>query len=71
MVPTHSHGPITVRIIKLQACGTWALIVQSDSQLLNYFTTARLIEALELACTLQLHVDNTDELPLNQYYKVA
>lgn len=41
--------------------------VEVDSQVIRLFTVSRLIEALELASTLQLHVDNISELPVSQY----
>lgn len=51
-------------------CGeTWFLIVSKDGQVFKFWSFCRLIEALEMASTLQIHVSNADELPLNQYYK--
>lgn len=49
----------------------WHLqIVREDSwnvQVLKMWTVNRLIEAIDMATLLQLHVDNINELPLSQH----
>jgi predicted restriction endonuclease len=40
---------------------------QTDIQVLKLYTVNRLIEALDLATQLQLHIDNIETLPLTQY----
>lgn len=52
-----------------QSLDTWVLCITSGDQVIRAYTVNRLIDALDMACTLQLHVDNEDELPLRQYYK--
>ena len=39
--------------------------------LVNVYPFKRLIEAIELASVLQIHIDNIDTLPLKQYAKGA
>lgn len=41
--------------------------VEVDSQTLMLYTVERLIEAIDLASTLQMHISNIAELPLTQY----
>lgn len=53
--------------IKNKCNGTWFLVMSKDSRVIKFWSFNRLIQAIDTACTLQLHVDNIDELPLNQY----
>lgn len=45
---------------------SWVLTIESDDQIM-FARHGRLIELIDLACTLKLHVDNISTLPLNQY----
>lgn len=45
----------------------WHLISLRDGQVFRVWSHSRLIEAIETACTLQLHIDNIAELPVSQY----
>lgn len=45
----------------------WVLTIESADQVVYAKPCRRLIEAIDTACSLQLHVDNLNELPLNQY----
>lgn len=49
----------------------WTLTITVKGQLIKSWTFKKLIEALDTACVLQVHVDNADELPLNQYFKAG
>lgn len=55
--------------------GVWYLQIfmerRFDLQVLRTFTVGPLIEVIELASLLQLHVDNIAELPLSQYLPQA
>lgn len=47
--------------------GEWILCITRDRQVIRSFTAKRLIEVIDVANLLQLHISNIDELPLNQY----
>ncbi len=65
--PIESHGQMSVEVY--QDGSQWKLrIATSNGHVFRVYTTAKLIDALDLASQLQLRV--TNELPLNQYYKV-
>lgn len=58
-----------------QALNQWYLIIRVDliddvCQVNRLLAFDRLQDALDSACILQLHVDNSAELALNQYRKV-
>jgi hypothetical protein len=48
-------------------CSTWALIVSIDGQVMFTYTDRQLINVIGMASSLQMHIDNLSELPLNQY----
>lgn len=50
-----------------QALDTWVLCIQTNEQLYKSLTFEKLIDAIDCASMLQLHVDNIDDLPLPQY----
>lgn len=54
-------------LIKQGKSGRWALTVNDMNGVIKVWTFRTLIDALNLACALQLHVNNISELPLNQY----
>lgn len=64
----------SVLIIR-EACNTWVLQITCNIGMPQEFVTkrvfAKLIEALDAACALQMHVDNNEELPLKQYRRVS
>lgn len=47
--------------------GTWFLMIKKDGQVIRFWSFIKLIEAMETACILKLHIDNMSELPLKQY----
>ncbi len=47
--------------------GRWVFTIESTDQVVYSKLCNRLIEAIDTACNLQLHIDNVNELPLNQY----
>lgn len=47
--------------------GVWVLWLMRDQHVIKSYTFKRLIQAIDAACALQLHVNNLDELPLKQY----
>lgn len=51
--------------------GLWHLQIyrecESDIQVLRVWTLPRLIDTIEMASALQLHVNNIQELPISQY----
>jgi len=51
--------------------GVWCLTFETDLQVTKAYTFKTLLEALDVAGALQLHVDNVNDLPLNQYRKVS
>jgi hypothetical protein len=51
--------------------GVWCLTIETDLQVTKAYTFKTLLEALDVAGALQLHVDNVNDLPLNQYRKVS
>lgn len=59
-----------IRVEVFQDFGFWLMIVYrpDTGQLIKLWSFKRLIQALELACTLQIHINNADELPIKQYY---
>lgn len=48
----------------------WLLCLVCKQQT-RIFTAQRLIDLLDTASLLQIHIDNADELPINQYYKAG
>lgn len=54
-----------------QSNDCWVLCLLINDQVIKSYTFDRLIEALDCACLLQIHVSNESDLPLNQYYKVG
>lgn len=65
-----------MQVLIFQSGNSWTLQISramprrwrpADIQVLRLFTVHKLIEALDLASQLQLHVDNIQELPLTQY----
>lgn len=50
-----------------QSIGAWLLVVKHNGIVVKTWSHKRLIEALDTACRLQLHVDNENELPIRQY----
>lgn len=57
--------------IKNKCNGTWFLLLSKDSTVIRFWSFNRLIEAIDMASMLQLHVDNVSELPLQQYNQGA
>lgn len=55
-----------MKVTITQSFDLWILVIQSDSTY-RIFPHQRLVEALETASTLKVHVDNIDELPVSQY----
>ncbi len=47
--------------------GLWVLRFKLNGQMIKSYTFKRLIEAIDTASVLQLHVSNIDALPLTQY----
>ncbi len=47
--------------------GVWVLLLVNNDHLIKSFTFKRLIDAINTASELQLHVSNIAELPLTQY----
>lgn len=45
----------------------WVLTIESADDKILFARHGRLIELIDLACTLGLHIDNISTLPLNQY----
>lgn len=57
---------MTVKILKKS--DGWMLSIRSPANKLSkYWIRPRLIEVLEIANILQIHVDNLSDLPLTQY----
>lgn len=50
-----------------QHLNQWCLVCLCNDQVICAFATNKLIEVIDLANQLQLHIDNIDELPLPQY----
>jgi hypothetical protein len=55
--------------------GTWtlrfAVNVGTDQEVVKRWTVKTLIQALDLARTLQIHIDNASRLPVSQYRMAA
>ncbi len=47
--------------------GHWVLCISKNDQVIKAYASEKLIDALDLANLLQLHVSNIAELPLTQY----
>lgn len=59
-------GRLIVRVLKTDL--GWELnISQENGQVFKTWPVRKLIHAIDLANTLQLHVDNITELPITQY----
>lgn len=58
---------VNIRLIVTQ----WVLVIEDVHKVYRAWPCNKLIEALDMACVLQLHVDNETELPLRQYSKGA
>lgn len=50
-----------------QSLETWVLCFSLNGQVINSYTVKKLLEAIELASVLQVHIDNINDLPLRQY----
>lgn len=57
----------TVKVTINQSLNVWVLCISFGDRVIRAYTRKRLIDVLDVACKLQLHVDNANELPLNQY----
>lgn len=55
-----------VKIIKLFE-SEWKMMIVHDGKMLRTWNDRQLIELINTASVLGLHIDNIDELPLNQY----
>lgn len=56
-----------MRVTINQSLDVWVLCISFGDRVIKAYTRPRLIEVLDVAYVLQLHIDNVDELPLNQY----
>jgi hypothetical protein len=56
----------TVKIFK-ERFGYWVFTIGTDKMTLLYVRLDKLIDALNMARCLRVHVDNAAELPLQQY----
>lgn len=63
-----------VMVVKLKT-GGWVLKITTyqanDQAMYSTYMFKTLVDALQAACILKLHVDNNDELPIKQYLKIA
>lgn len=50
-----------------QSLNCWVLCISRNEQVLKVYTRKTLVALIDVACVLQLHVDNISELPLTQY----
>lgn len=60
-----------MRVEIVQVLSQWCIVCTFNGQVLWALAADKLIEAIDLANTLQIHVDNIDSLPLNQYSQGA
>ncbi len=60
-----------MQVIIKQLYGVWILSVENSEQVIWFYTDRRLISVIDMANTLQLHITNISELPLNQYKECA
>lgn len=49
----------------------WVLYTETDNKVIKVIGTGKLIDLINLASQLQMHVSNVAELPLKQYGVVA
>ncbi len=56
-----------MRVTINQSLDKWVLCFHVDEIVYNSFTFNKLIEALECASLLKIHIANIDDLPLPQY----
>jgi hypothetical protein len=57
-----------MKVLILRKENGWELSINSwDHGLLNSWTCPKLIDIIDMANILKIHIDNVDELPLNQY----
>lgn len=61
----HMDGLMQVTIN--QSLDLWVLCIASGEHVIISWTFTRLMEAIDMASLLQLHVDNVADLPLEQY----
>ncbi len=59
------------KVYIIQTEAKWSLRIKKGDQVFRVWQFKRLIEAIEMASALQLHIDNIESLPLNQYSKGA
>lgn len=50
-----------------QSGTNWHLMLSIDDRVTNLWSKGKLIEVVELASCLQIHITNLSELPLTQY----
>lgn len=60
-----------VLVLVVQWHNQWQLVFLINGQVSKSYTRKKLIEVLDLANELQVHVSNADCLPLSQYRKAA
>ncbi len=56
-----------VTIVKI--LNQWVLSIGTDQQIYKAYTFNKLIDAIDTASCLQIHIDNECELPIKQYGK--
>lgn len=56
-----------MRVEVLKLSDGWWLVIGTSDQLLTTIRHERLIDAIETANALQLHITNRNELPISQY----
>lgn len=54
-----------------QSLETWVLCFSLNDQVINSYTVTKLLDAIELASVLQVHIDNINDLPLRQYAEAS
>lgn len=52
-------------------CSRWVLLAVFPEYTFVLCTSRKLIDILDTASSLQMHISNSDELPLKQYYLVS
>lgn len=55
------------KVIVSQDATGWKLVLTIDGRIHKLYSRKRLIEVIELAKVLQVHITNIKSLPLNQY----
>ncbi len=56
-----------MRVLVVQKSGFWLLVFKNRDQVSRSYTFKRLLQAIEQASILQLHISNIEALPLTQY----